>query len=259
MIKIKLIFLVALLTTSFLHAQKAHVLNLRAGLAFHVFQDHNFSALAYSSNALFYGVDYSRIGSKSIMKIEADLQNANLQSRLDEPLLKEIERTSIMGTVTYLRKKSVPLVDLNWGVSSTTMYDLAGFGLPANNQVSYELTTTLNAAVQISYDFNPKISYKLNADLPMVSVSVRQQEGGFFHMKNLEFDVGRALKSARVYPTNKVFFLHFRHSFEYQYKNRTVGIFYDYLGGYNKIAGKKGSAISKVGISIPLISKNQAS
>jgi hypothetical protein len=253
-----LLLLSTLLLATSVFSQKNHSINFRTGMAAHSFQDNNFSAVPYSGIGLSYGLAYSKHSEKSLFSVDFDVQNAQLQSQLNEDLIliAALDRDSYTGTISYLRKVNTPRVDVYFGASSTTFYDLVPFPLPGNNQFSYELTNTFNAAIELSYSFNEKLNYRLKADIPTFSLSVRPQDGGLFHMKNLEFDIGRALKSAKFYPTNKIFSLHFHHVIEYQYKGRTFGLYYDYLGGYNKVVGKKGSAIQKVGITIPLFTKS---
>ena len=239
-------------------SQKSHAINFRTGIAAHSFQDNNFSAVPYSGSGITYGLSYSKRGNKSIIGADFDIQNAQLQSKLEEDLtlVPNLDRNFYTGTISYLRKVNTPYIDVYVGASNSTLYDVVPFPLPGNNQFSYELSNSLNASFDLSYSFNQNFSYRLRTDLPMVSLSVRPQDGGLFHMKNLDFDLGRALKSANFYPTNKVFSLHFHHLIEYEYKGRVLGLYYDYLGGYNKVVGKKGSAIQKVGVVIPLFSKS---
>ena len=239
-------------------SQNSHAINFRTGIASHSFQDNNFSAIPYSGKGLTYGLSYVKRANKSLFSIDFDSQNAQLENRLREDfrLISNMDRKYYTGTISYLRKVNTPFVDIYVGASNITIYDLVSIPLPGNNQFSYELTNSFNASLEISYSFSQKFSYRLKTDLPMVSLSVRPQDGGLFHMKNLDFDYGRALKSAKFYPTNKIFSLHFHHLIEYQYKGRTLGLYYDYLGGYNKVVGKKGSAVQKVGISIPLYTRS---
>lgn len=252
------ILISTLLLSHSIFAQSGHTFDFRVGLAKHNFQDKNYSALAYSGSNLTYGLTYKKESGKSQFAIDFEVQNASLSSNLDESktLFPSLQRTSYQGNISYLRQISVPRLEVKVGGSSTTFYDFVPFPFSANNLVSYELTTSLNGAVEVVYLFTQNLNYRLKADIPMLTLSVRPQDYGLFHMKNLEFDLGRALKSATFYPTNKIFFLHFNHMIEYEYKGRKIGLFYDYIGGYNKALGKKGSAIQKVGISIPLFTKS---
>lgn len=237
-------------------SQSPHRVNLTSGIAFHNFQDYNYSPLKYVGSNIFYGIDYHFQSDKSRFETGLLIQSATLSNGLSsgESVMSKTERTLYSGNLRYLYQLSVPNTEIYVGASTTVIYDLMPYNFNANNLVSYELTGTLNAAANITHRFNKDLSFTLKADLPMISASVRPMDEGFFHMNNMEFDLGKALSTANFYPTNKIFFLHFQHLFEYKFNKYTLGVYYDYQGGYNKVIDKKGSAVQKIGIVLPISS-----
>ncbi|WP_235297719.1 hypothetical protein [Portibacter marinus] len=250
------ILLLLLLFSQIALTQQSSSIFLKSGVAFNTLQDGSFSDLSYNGLNMYYAFSFNRELPRSEFQVEVAYINGQLKNPLksDEVLIKSIDRNFINANISYRKKVCYKGLDLAIGLSNSTYYDLSTYPLPANNQVSYELTSSLNAFARLNILLTQHLNYRLTTNIPMVSASIRPLDGGLFHQKDMEFDLVGALNSANFYPTNKIFFLHFNHAIGIKWKDRPIEIYYDYFGGYNKVIDKKGSAVQTIGIAFPIYS-----
>ncbi|MEL6538942.1 MAG: hypothetical protein AAFQ98_26230 [Bacteroidota bacterium] len=221
----------------------------------HALQDAGHSDLLYTGSNLSFQTEIRRLGEASYQELSGSFSSATLTPKLEMPaafVIGTADRTWVGVQYRYVRQQSAG-ADLSWGWGGQVggYLDLAQYNHPGNNPFGYELSFTLNPYVEATYSLNDRWKLAGHATVPIVGYSMRPTYLGLFPLENLELDISTALASGGLGLPNQLFYLDTRFEVVRMGKkpNREMRLFYQYMGGMNRIVEAKGHASHSVGLS----------
>ena len=93
--------------------------------------------------------------------------------------------------------------------------------------------------------------------MPLLSYTVRPEDLGLFKMRDFEAEIIDILLDGKLVSINNLLEVQGKAVFNWQIKNRTIRIYYRYLGGRNQYSTRKAYSMHTAGFQIPFNLKSK--
>ncbi|HAP60533.1 MAG TPA: hypothetical protein DCR93_13900 [Cytophagales bacterium] len=221
----------------------------------HALQDAGHSDLVYTGTNLSLQAEVLRIREQARQEFTGSFSAATLTPVLENPasfVLGTADRNWTTAQYRYVRSYT-PHAALSWGWGGQVggFLDFTTYNHSANNPVGYELSFSINPYAEARYRLSDRWQMAGHLTVPLVAYTLRPSPLGFFPLGNLELDVAEVVSTGGVALPNRLFFVDTRWELVRmnEAKDREIRLFYQYLGGMNRVIETKGHTQHSVGVS----------